>query len=98
MTTIPKYQAVHGKITKGCYKNVWYHCEVKVKTRNYIRTLEGQSLQNDNKLTKSNYFFSHRSDKGWKTFAAKIFIKGTCTQSYSRFYVEGKQELRPFYM
>ena len=31
-----------------------------------------------------------------KIFAAKIFTKGTCTRNYSRFYVEGKQELRPY--
>ena len=33
-----------------------------------------------------------------KIFAAKNFMKATCTQNYSRFYVEGKQELCPFYM
>ena len=36
--------------------------------------------------------------KNKKIFAAKIFTKGTCTPIYSRFYVEGQQELRPFYM
>ena len=36
--------------------------------------------------------------KNKKIFAAKIFTKGTCTPNYSRFYGEGQQELRPFYM
>ena len=27
-----------------------------------------------------------------------FFTKGTCTPNYSRFYVEGQQELCPFYM
>ena len=36
--------------------------------------------------------------KNKKIFAANIFTKGTCTQNYSRFYVEGQQELRPFYV
>ena len=36
--------------------------------------------------------------KNKKKFAAQIFIKGTCTPNYSRFYVDGQQELRPFYM
>ena len=36
--------------------------------------------------------------KNKKIFAAKIFMKGTCTKNYSRFYVEGQQELCPFYM
>ena len=31
-------------------------------------------------------------------FAAKILTKGTCTPNHSRFYVEGQQELCPFYM
>ena len=31
-------------------------------------------------------------------FAAKIFTEGTFTPNYSRFYVEGQQELCPFYM
>ena len=36
--------------------------------------------------------------KNKKIFAAKNFTNGTCTPNYSRFYVEGQQELRPFYM
>ena len=39
--------------------------------------------------------------KNKKIFAAKNFTIGTCTPNYSRFYVEGQQELRnvrPFYM
>ena len=33
-----------------------------------------------------------------KNLAANIFTKGTCTPNYNRYYVEGQQELRPFYM
>ena len=33
-----------------------------------------------------------------KIFAAEIFTKGTCSPYYSRFYVEGQQELCLFYM
>ena len=36
--------------------------------------------------------------KNKKIFAAKIFTKGTSTPNYTRFYAEGQQELRPFYM
>ena len=36
--------------------------------------------------------------KNKKIFEAKKFTKGTCTSNYIRFYVEGLQELRPFYM
>ena len=31
-------------------------------------------------------------------FAANIFMKGTCTRNYSRFYVKGQQDLCVFYM
>ena len=33
-----------------------------------------------------------------KISVAKIFTKGNCSPNYSRFYVEGQQELCPFYM
>ena len=36
--------------------------------------------------------------KNKKIFAAKFFTNCTCTRNYSRFYVEGQQELRPSYM
>ena len=36
--------------------------------------------------------------KNKKYLQQKNFTKGTCTPNYSRFYVEGQQELRPFYM
>ena len=36
--------------------------------------------------------------KNKNLFAANIFTKGTCTQNYSRFYVECQQELCPFYI
>ena len=33
-----------------------------------------------------------------KILEAKIFMKVSSTLNYSRFYVEGQQELCPFYM
>ena len=36
--------------------------------------------------------------KNKKYLQQKKFTKGTYTPSYSRLYVEGQQELHPFYM
>ena len=44
------------------------------------------------------YLHEKEADEDYKISAANIFTKATCTQNYSRFYVEGQQELRPFYM
>ena len=44
------------------------------------------------------YLHENEADEEKKIFTAKMFMTGTCTQNYSRFYVEGHQELCPFYM
>ena len=36
--------------------------------------------------------------KNKKYLQQKFFTNVTCTQNYSRFYVEGQQELCPIYM
>ena len=47
------------------------------------------------KIFAAKKFFMY---KIFKIFAAKKFTNVTCTPNYSQFYVEGQQELRPFYM